>query len=296
MKQTMTNVINKDASVKILYPIQSVMEGDGFLVHRAFPQREISFIDPFLLLDELAPRLLLPGEAKGTPPHPHKGFEILSYMLKGAIVHEDSLGNKTVLSEGDVQWMTAGRGIVHKEQPSENLKRNGGVWHGFQVWINLPAAKKNIAPSYQEIRASEIPSYNGEGFSVKILVGSAFGLASPIQPHTPVEYHHYILAPTSRVEIAVNQEHNTFLYPLSGTFQIGEHVFARGMLPLLDKDGNRVTVVNASAIETAEFIFFSGRPLNEPVARYGPFVMNNDMELKQALYEFQAGEMGILAD
>ncbi|MFQ3597788.1 MAG: pirin family protein [Chloroherpetonaceae bacterium] len=292
----MTDVAKKSASVKIVYPIQSVMEGEGFIVNRAFPRRGLSFIDPFLLLDELPPRPLLPGEAKGTPPHPHKGFEILSYVLKGAMTHEDSLGNKAALNEGDVQWMTAGRGIVHKEQPSDDLKRNGGIWQGFQVWINLPASKKNIEPGYQEIRASEIPTYHGEGFSVKILVGSAFGITSPIQPHTPVEYHHYTLAPKATVEVAVHQEHNTFLYPLSGAFQIGELEVARGVLPLLDKDGDRVMLVNPSAEEPAEFIFFSGKPLNEPVARYGPFVMNSEVELERAFYEFQTGQMGVLTD
>ncbi len=292
----MTAVAKKSASVKIVYPIQSVMEGEGFVVNRAFPRRGLSFIDPFLLLDELPPRALLPGEAKGTPPHPHKGFEILSYMLKGAMTHEDSLGNKATLNEGDVQWMTAGRGIVHKEQPSDDLKRNGGIWHGFQVWINLPAAKKNIAPGYQEIRSSEIPTYSGAGFSVKILVGSAFGVASPIQPRTPVEYHHYMLEPRASVEIAAHQDHNSFFYPLSGAFQIGTHLIERGMLPVLEKDGDRVTLVNPSERDNAEFIFFSGKPLNEPVARYGPFVMNSEAELERAFYEFQAGQMGALAE
>jgi hypothetical protein len=292
----MTEVAKTDASVKIVHPIQSVMEGEGFIVNRAFPRRGLSYIDPFLLLDELPPRPLLPGEAKGTPPHPHKGFEILSYILKGAMTHEDSLGNKARLNEGDVQWMTAGRGIVHKEQPSDDLKRNGGVWQGFQVWINLPAAKKNIEPGYQDIRASEIPTYSGEGFTVKILVGSAFGVASPIQPHTPVEYHHYTLAPNRAVEIGVHRDHNSFFYPLSGVFQIGTLEIARGALPLLEKDGDHVTVVNPSPEESAEFIFFSGKPLNEPVARYGPFVMNSEMELERAFYEFQAGQMGTLAD
>jgi redox-sensitive bicupin YhaK (pirin superfamily) len=292
----MTDVSQMESTIKIVHPIQSVMEGEGFIVNRAFPRRGLSFIDPFLLLDELPPRPLLPGEAKGTPPHPHKGFEILSYVLKGAMTHEDSLGNKATLNEGDVQWMTAGRGIVHKEQPSDDLKQNGGIWHGFQVWINLPASKKNIAPNYQEIRASEIPTYNGDGFSVKILVGSAFGMTSPIQPNTPVEYHHYMLLPKASVKVDVHEDHNTFFYPLSGVMQIGTVEVMRGMLPVLEKDGNAVTIVNPSEREPAEFIFFSGKPLNEPVARYGPFVMNSESELERAFYEFQAGQMGSLAE
>ncbi len=292
----MTDALQKQATIKIVHPIQSVMEGEGFIVNRAFPRRGLSFIDPFLLLDELPPRPLLPGEAKGTPPHPHKGFEILSYVIKGAMTHEDSLGNKATLNEGDVQWMTAGRGIVHKEQPSDDLKQNGGIWQGFQVWINLPAAKKNIAPSYQEIRASEIPTHSGEGLSVKILVGSAFGITSPIQPNTPVEYHHYTLLPKASVEIAVNDYHNTFFYPLSGAFQLGTLEVVRGMLPVLEHGGNYVTVINPSEREPAEFIFFSGKPLNEPVARYGPFVMNSDSELERAFHEFQTGQMGVLTD
>lgn len=288
--------LKKEATIKIIYPIQSVVEGEGFIVNRAFPRRGLSFIDPFLLLDELPPRPLLPGEAKGTPPHPHKGFEILSYVLKGAMHHEDSLGNNATLNEGDAQWMTAGRGVVHKEQPSDALKRDGGVWHGFQVWINLPATQKNIEPSYQDLRASEIPTYVGEGFTVKVLVGRAFGVASPIQPRARVEFHHYALAPTASVELALLPDHNAFFYPLSGAFQIGAQRIERGMLPVLENDGDRLTLVNPSESESAEFIFFSGKPLNEPVARYGPFVMNSEMELRRAFHEFQTGQMGALAE
>ncbi|MCS7014027.1 MAG: pirin family protein [Chloroherpetonaceae bacterium] len=281
-----------------ILPIATVMEGEGFLVHRPFPTRALSHIDPFLLLDEFGPANFAPGEAKGTGVHPHKGFEILSYILKGGFEHQDSLGNRVVLQEGDVQWMTAGRGILHKEQPIEAVKKNGGTMHGFQVWVNLPASKKHIAPGYQEIRAQAIPTFTdlAHHFKVKVIIGEAFGVRSPIQTQTPIEYHHYFLAPQALVEIPLNRMHNAFLYPVAGTITINDHIpITRGQLPVLGKDGDWVRIRNLSETES-EFIFFSGKPLGEPVARYGPFVMNTELELAQAVLEYQQGIMGYLEE
>lgn len=286
------------ASVRQMLPIASVMEGEGFLVHRPFPRRGLSYIDPFLLLDEFGPATFAPGEAKGTGAHPHKGFEILSYILKGGFRHQDSLGNVAVLNEGDVQWMTAGRGIVHKEQPVEEVRQNGGQMHGFQVWVNLPAEKKNIEPNYQEIRASQIPTFAAAdgSFKVKVIIGSAFGTRSPIQTQTPIEYHHYFLSPNAQIEIPIQEGHNTFLYPIAGKFLLNEtEEIERGVLPLLAQDGEAITARNC-ANKPAEFIFFSGRPIGEPVARYGPFVMNTEAELQRAFWEYQLGAMGQLDD
>ncbi len=286
------------ASIQEILPVVSVMEGEGFLVHRPFPRWGLSYIDPFLLLDEFGPIKFAPGEAKGTGAHPHKGFEILSYILKGGFFHQDSLGNLAVLNQGDVQLMTAGRGIVHKEQPIDEVKQNGGWMHGFQVWINLPAQKKNLQPSYQDIRAAQIPVYvSAEGnIKVKVIVGEAFGVRSPIQMQTPIEYHHYFLEPNVQVAIPVKRTYNTFLYPVAGNFMLNEcEEIARGAVPLLAKDGDHITVGNASDT-LAEFIFFSGQPLGESVARYGPFVMNTEEELHQAFREYQRGAMGELND
>jgi quercetin 2,3-dioxygenase len=281
------------ATIQKILPVLSTVEGEGFKVNRPFPKRGLLQIDPFLLVDEFGPQYFQPGEAKGTPPHPHKGFEILSYLLAGGFAHQDSLGHTATIADGDMQWMTAGRGIVHKEQPIESIKKNGGFMHGFQIWINLPAAKKNIEPSYQEIRSDKIPTFNGDGFSVKVLVGEAFGTVSPILTHTPVQYHHYTVKPDTTIEIAVSTEHNTFIYPLSGSFKLGESEWiTRGMMPVIDKDGERIHL--KSSPEGAAFIVLSGKPLNEPMVRYGPFVMNTNDELEQAFMDYQRGEMGSL--
>lgn len=285
------------ASVRRVFPIATVMEGEGFLVHRPFPTQALSELDPFLLLDEFGPVYFAPGKAKGTGAHPHKGFEILSYILKGGFEHEDSLGNRATLQEGDVQWMTAGRGIVHREQPIETVKKFGGLMHGFQVWVNLPASKKLLPPSYQEIRASEIPTYTDSEShcKVKVIIGSAFGIRSPIQTHVPIEYHHYVLAPNAQVEIPLMRTHTTFLYPISGRIAINESLqIVRGQLPVFSQDGDWVRIRNLEAKAESEFIFFSGKPLGEPIARYGPFVMNTAAELQQAFAEYQLGKMGYL--
>lgn len=284
----------KHVTIRKVLPVLSVMEGEGFKVNRPFPKMGLSHLDPFLLLDELGPMHFKAGEAKGTPPHPHKGFEILSYILKGGVNHTDSLGNRATLDEGDVQWMTSGKGIVHKEQPLERIKREGGELHGFQIWINLPAAQKEIEPAYQEIRSAEIPTYTGDGFSVKVLIGSAFNITSPIQTHTPVEYHHYTLDGGASVAFPVRAEQTSFLYPVSGAFRVGNEVFRRGSMPVLSNDGDTLFVQNDSVTEPAEFLFLSGKPLGEPVARYGPFVMNTAAELEQAFMDYQLGLMGEL--
>ncbi len=290
--QTVTQPL---ATIRRLVPVSQVMEGEGFLVHRPFPTRGLSYIDPFLLVDEFGPVQFKAGEAKGTGAHPHKGFEILSYILKGGFNHQDSLGNTASLNPGDVQWMTTGRGIVHKEQPIDSVKQNGGEMHGFQVWINLAASQKNIEPSYQEIRATEIPTVSGENFSAKVLIGSAFGTASPIKTNTPVEYHHYVLQPDAELELPMHRDHNTFLYPILGTLLVNDsESISRGKMPWFNHDGDLVRVKNASRDQTAEFIFFSGKPLGEPVARYGPFVMNTEKELERAFMEYQLGMMGTL--
>ncbi|MDX2130091.1 MAG: pirin family protein [Chloroherpetonaceae bacterium] len=289
------SITQVSSPIKSVLPVLTVSEGEGFLVNRAFPRRGLMALDPFLLFDELPPNHLKPGEAKGTPPHPHKGFEILTYILQGEVNHEDSLGNKATLRAGDVQWMTAGKGIVHKEQPSESLKKNGGVWHGFQIWINLPAAKKNITPGYQEIRSEEIPVHRGEGFSVKVLVGTAFGTVSPIHPNTPVEYHHYTLFAGSTVTIPLHATHKAFIYLLKGSVSIGKEHYERGVMPVFNPEAKTVMISNTSTAPT-EFIFLSGQPLDEPIARYGPFVMNTEAELEAAFYEYQRGEMGQLSE
>jgi quercetin 2,3-dioxygenase len=289
------SVQKQRATIRQLVPVAQVMEGEGFLVNRPFPTRGLSYIDPFLLVDEFGPVNFKAGEAKGTGAHPHKGFEILSYILKGGFNHQDSLGNTASLGAGDVQWMTSGRGVIHKEQPIDAFKQRGGEMHGFQVWINLPAAKKNIEPTYQEIRASKIPTFIGENFNVKVLIGNAFGTASPIKTNTPVEYHHYTLQPNAELELAAHADHNTFLYPISGTLLVndGEEI-AHGKMPWFNHDGESVRVKNTSSGDAAEFIFFSGKPIGEPVARYGPFVMNTEKELEQAFMEYQSGAMGTL--
>ncbi|MGH9965904.1 MAG: pirin family protein [Nitrososphaeraceae archaeon] len=285
------------------------LEGEGFLVHRAFPSKFIEDFDPFLLLDEFGPINLAPGEAKGAPDHPHRGFETVTYMLDGQFEHKDSQGNKGKLNPGDVQWMTAGAGVIHSEMPSEELTNNGGNFHGLQLWVNLPKKDKMIKPRYQDISSSRIPMAKNENqnVQVKVIAGEALGADAVIDTRTPIMYLHYTLKPGSEIAQPVPKEYNVFAYVINGrgTFGKDNKVSAgRGQMVIFKNDADQVFIgrgVNedsnrsSSSAEEPEYLdvlLVGGLPLDESVARYGPFVMNTKAEVYQAVSDFQNGRMG----
>lgn len=273
------------------------LEGEGFLVRRPFPKSSFSQFDPFLLLDELGPVSLKPGQAKGAPAHPHRGFETVSYLLDGRFEHKDSEGHRGVLNPGDVQWMTAGAGVVHSEMPSSEFTRTGGRLHGIQLWVNLPQRDKMIAPRYQEVGAAQIPvvQSSDRSVTVRVIAGEALGAKAVIETRTPMIYLHFTLQPGTSVVQRVPKEYNAFAYLLdgSGLFGTEQERGDDGQMVMFAPDGDEVVIANpADAQQSLDFLLIAGVPLNEPVVRYGPFVMNTEAEIIQAIEDYQNGRMG----
>ena len=273
------------------------LEGGGFLVRRPFPKAAFSEFDPFLLLDEMGPMEVAPGEAKGAPDHPHRGFETVTYMLSGEMEHKDSSGHTGRLTSGDVQWMTAGSGVVHAEMPSAEFMRTGGRMHGFQLWVNLPQQEKMIRPRYQEIPSAKIPkTTSADGLvSVSVIAGEAMGEKAVIETRTPIIYLHYRLEPGGAATQQVARDYNAFAYVVDGAGLFGaegEHG-ADGQMVMFAPDGDEVRIENpADADATLDVLLIAGVPLNEPIARYGPFVMNTEEEIHQAFEDYRLGRMG----
>jgi quercetin 2,3-dioxygenase len=284
-------------TIERTYPSVRTTEGGGFVVHRPFPTRMLMDFDPFLLLDEMGPVDYAPGEAKGAPDHPHRGFETVTYVLEGQFGHKDSAGHSGTLHAGDVQWMTAGAGVVHSEMPDPSFVETGGRVHGLQLWVNLPRRDKMIAPHYQEIPSTRIPvatSADGK-VRVKVIAGEALGAKAVIETRTPILYQHFTLQPGAQLVHPVPREYRVFVYGLSGTGLYGEgrqSIDARNMV-VFNSDGDSITL--AAGDEPLDVLLFGGVPLNEPVVRYGPFVMNTEDEIRQAVIDYQAGRMGHIA-
>ncbi|GAB2879050.1 pirin family protein [Paraburkholderia jirisanensis] len=281
-------------TIERTYPSVRTTEGGGFIVHRPFPTRMLMDFDPFLLLDEMGPVDYAPGEAKGAPDHPHRGFETVTYVLEGQFGHKDSAGHSGTLRAGDVQWMTAGAGVVHSELPDPSFVESGGRVHGLQLWVNLPRRDKMIGPRYQELPSANIPvatSADGK-VRVKVIAGEALGVSAAIETRTPILYQHFTLQPGARIEHPVPRDYRVFAYGLSGVGLYGAHphaIAARQMV-VFANDGDSVTL--AAGDEPLDVLLFGGVPLNEPVVRYGPFVMNTEDEIRQAVIDYQAGRMG----
>jgi redox-sensitive bicupin YhaK (pirin superfamily) len=272
------------------------LEGGGFVVRRPFPSRGLGLVDPFLLLDEMGPAEYGPGEALGAPDHPHRGFETVTYMLAGAFEHEDSAGHKGTIAAGDVQWMTAGRGVVHSEMPARPIREQGGRVHGFQLWVNLPARDKMMPPRYQEVPGTGIPeAVTSDGRArVRVIAGEALGARAVIDTRTPISYQDWRLEPGASVEQPLAEGHNAFAYVFEGRAQVGSdgRDLAQGQVGLLESGAGVSLSVPASAAGACRLLLLSGQPLGEPVARYGPFVMNTEAEIAQAMADYRAGRLG----
>ena len=268
-------------------------EGGGFIVRRPFPGLGMTAVDPFLLLDEMGPVDYRPGEALGAPDHPHRGFETVTYVLEGELEHEDSAGHRGSLRAGDVQWMTAGAGIVHAEMPSRALRERGGRVHGFQVWVNLPARLKLTTPRYQEIAASAIPTAaTADGLArVRVVAGEALGARAVIDTHTPIVYQDWSLEPGADVTVPLDAAQRVLLYVFRGDVRVGHAAteVQDGKLAVLGP-GDAVRLQGGT--ESGRLLLLAGAPLGEPVARYGPFVMNTERELLQAFDDYRSGRMG----
>lgn len=296
----MADKIQKIRTVGRIVNSIETLEGAGFLVHRPFPTVALSEFDPFLLLDELGPKDLAPGEARGAPDHPHRGFETVTYLLSGQMEHKDSRGNAGRLGPGDVQWMTAGAGVVHSEMPEREFASRGGRLHGFQLWVNLPRQDKLMKPRYQELPAAQIPTARTEDglVTVKVIAGEALGARAVIETRTPIMYLHFTLQPGGRVVQPVPVGYNAFAYVVEGEglFGAGEETARRGQMVMFERDGDGVSITAAEDATTQlDVLLIAGVPLGEPIARYGPFVMNTREEIYQAVEDYQSGRMGAIS-
>jgi redox-sensitive bicupin YhaK (pirin superfamily) len=274
-------------------------EGEGFPVRRAFAGVDASSLDPFIHMDQMGEVEYAPGEPKGTPWHPHRGFETVTYMIDGTFQHQDSIGGGGLISDGDTQWMTAGGGILHIEAPPEELVTTGGLFHGIQLWVNLPRADKMIAPRYQDIGRSNVvlvASPDG-GTLLRVIAGEVAGHAGPGSTHSPMAMVHATLAPGARVELPWPAEFNALVYVLGGSGSVGDdgRPVRTGQLAVFG-GGDSVTIgaaeVQDSRTPSLDVLILGGRPIREPVYAYGPFVMNTRDEVAQAFEDYQAGRLG----
>ncbi len=262
---------------------------------RPFPTPALEWVDPFLLLDEMAPTVHQPGEAVGAPDHPHRGFETVTYILEGEVEHRDSAGNHGVIGPGDVQWMTAGDGIVHSEMPSERIQTEGGPGHGLQLWVNLPAELRRTAPRYQALSAARLASAGGEGWSAEVVAGSMLGADGPAETHTPIGYARVTIRPGATLRIPVVDGQTALVYAFAGRGTVGEdeQPLDAHHLAVFDRSGGDIVLtVPEDAGGPLDTIVLTGEPIAEPVARYGPFVMNTMAEIEEAIHDFNAGRMG----
>ncbi|KAF1028345.1 MAG: putative quercetin 2,3-dioxygenase [Burkholderia plantarii] len=281
--------------VRRVYPSSRATEGAGFEVHRPFPTRLLADFDPFLLLDEMGPVDYAPGTAKGAPDHPHRGFETVTYVLDGHFRHCDSAGHTGLLGPGDMQWMTAGSGLIHSEMPDPAFVATGGRAHGIQLWVNLPQADKMIAPRYQERRAADIPSYttpDGRAHG-RVLAGEALGAHATIDRRTPLFYLHLTLEPGAALALPIPDTFRAFAYPLAGAGHYGASAQVAGprQMIVFDEHGDTLEMA-ATAQARLDVLLIGGPPLNEPIVRYGPFVMNTEQEIRDAVADYQAGRFG----
>jgi redox-sensitive bicupin YhaK (pirin superfamily) len=283
-------------------PARHAVEGAGFEVWRPFPGGVDAHLgDPFFLLDQLGPVEYAPNEAVGAPWHPHRGFETVTYVIDGVVAHHDSNGGGGVIGEGDTQWMTAGSGILHDEVPTEAFVRSGGRTHGVQLWVNLPAALKLSPPRYQAITGDELTLLTSDdgGALVRLIAGDLAGHHGPGDTHTPITYAHASISPGAQLDVAWNPAFNALGYVLSGRGYAGpdRHPVDAHQLVIFG-DGDSVSIGAAPSqphdSPNLEVLLLGGLPIREPIAHYGPFLMNTREEIIQAVEDFQAGRMGTI--
>ena len=298
--------VSEPATTAVSRPVRSVttapsgFEGEGFPVRRAFAGVDLAALDPFIHMDQMGEVEYAPGEPKGTPWHPHRGFETVTYMIDGILEHKDSNGGGGTITGGDTQWMTAGAGILHIEAPPEHVVVSGGLFHGVQLWVNLPRDNKMAQPRYQDIAGSNVAlaSSPDGGTLIRVVAGEIGGVHGPGVTHTPIALAHLTIAPGASVTLPWNPEYNALAYILAGDGIVGtEQAPARtGQTVVFGPRGDSITLsastTQDSRTDSLEVFLLGGKPIREPVAMYGPFVMNTKAEIIQAFEDYQAGRLG----
>ena len=288
-------------------PVRSIttgprgFEGEGFPVVRAFAGVGPADLDPFVHMDQMGEVEYEPGQPRGTDWHPHRGFETVTYMIDGRFAHQDSHGGGGLITDGATQWMTAGAGILHIETPPAELVESGGVFHGIQLWVNLPSADKFAAPAYQAIEGSAVTLLSSAdgGALIRVIAGDIDGHAGPGSTHTPITFAHATIHPGAELNLDWHREYNALVYVLAGSGTVGPvgHPIHQGQLAVLGP-GDRITVraddAQDSRHSAMDVLLLGGKPIREPVFHYGPFVMNTKSEVAQAIEDFQAGRFGTI--
>jgi len=286
-------------------PVRSVttaprgFEGEGFPVRRAFAGADLADLDPFIHLDQIGEINYGPGEPKGTPWHPHRGFETVTYMIDGVLRHNDSNGGGGLISDGDTQWMTAGKGILHIETPPEDLVKSGGLFHGLQLWVNLPRAQKWVDPRYQDLSGDRVRLLSSDdgGALLRLIAGDLDDQRGPGSTYTPMTMVHATISPGAEVALPWRADQNALVYVLAGRGTAGteRRPVRTGQLTVFGT-GDALTVAadpgSQEGATSMEVLLLGGRPIREPVAWAGPFVMNTEAEVRQAFTDFQAGRLG----
>jgi len=288
------DVTQAERTVTSVTTAPSGFEGEGFPVRRAFAGVDLARLDPFIHMDQMGEVDYGPGEPKGTPWHPHRGFETVTYIIDGTFRHQDSNGGGGLITNGDTQWMTAGGGILHIEAPPEELVVSGGLFHGFQLWVNLPARLKMTPPRYQDIRAGQVALLSSAdgGALLRVIAGSFGGHDGPGVTHTPIALVHATVSAGAQVRLPWPADFNALAYVLAGQGSVGldARPVKMGQLAVFGP-GDALTVTAAPSGDL-DILLLGGQPIREPVAAYGPFVMNTRAELQQAFEDYQAGRLG----
>jgi len=276
-------------------------EGEGFPVRRAFAGVDLRALDPFIHMDQMGEVEYAPGAPKGTPWHPHRGFETVTYMIDGEMEHADTHGGGGLITNGDTQWMTAGSGLLHIETPPEHLVASGGLFHGVQLWVNLPKADKFLEPRYQDIRGSNVAllSTPDGGALIRVIAGEIAGHNGPGSTHTPITLAHATISPGASLTLPWNSAFNALVYSLSGAGTVGPSARPIDSAQLAVFGGGDSITITANRKQDArhqnlDVFILGGQPIREPVAMYGPFVMNTKAELVQAYEDFQDGRLGTI--
>jgi len=304
---TLPRLPRPDATVAVARPVRSLttapsgFEGEGFPVRRAFAGVDLTDLDPFIHMDQMGEVEYAPGEARGTSWHPHRGFETVTYIIDGTFDHRDSHGGGGRISDGDTQWMTAGSGLLHIEAPPESLVLSGGLFHGIQLWVNLPRHMKMEAPRYQDIRGAQaaLLSSDDGGALVRVIAGRLAGHDGPGVTHTPITLAHATLSPGADLTVPWPAHQNALVYVLAGQGTVGaeRRPIRTGQLAVLGQ-GDTLSVAASEAQESRspnlEVFLLGGKPIREPVAAHGPFVMNTRAELVQAFEDYHAGRLGTI--
>ncbi|MDX6197152.1 MAG: quercetin 2,3-dioxygenase, partial [Actinomycetota bacterium] len=279
------------------------LEGEGFPVRRAFAGVDYRDLDPFIMMDQMGEVEYAPYEPKGTSWHPHRGFETVTYLLDGTFLHQDSHGGGGVIQNGGTQWMTAGAGILHIETPPEELVVSGGLFHGFQLWVNLPAKDKFSAPRYQNLEGDQVTLLASEdgGALLRLIAGDLGGVKGPGSTHTPITLVHATVTPGARLSLPWQPDFNALVYVLAGDGTVGveQRPIRSGQTAVLGA-GDRLTVTASAKQDSRhpalEVLLLGGAPIREPMAQYGPFVMNTREQLIEAVEDYQAGRLGVIPD